>query len=35
VDRDGGAATGYMAEEVIAPERRTPLERLADAIGFG
>jgi len=35
VDRNGGSATGYMAEEVIAPERRTPLERLADAIGFG
>ena len=35
VELDGGMATGYMAEEGIAAERRTPLERLANAIGVG
>ncbi|MDP9366322.1 MAG: hypothetical protein M3Q10_19220, partial [Chloroflexota bacterium] len=35
VELDGGTAAGYMAEEGIAAERRTPLERLANAIGVG
>lgn len=34
VDREGGAAEGYMAEEGIAAERRSPLRRLGEALGL-